>query len=537
MVKKLENMSKEKLIFMLREYQSQVQSLQSEVDFYKEQITLSNKKRFGRKSEKTDDQQLSFWAHLFNEPETILEIAEKVTEEVEPEKKVKKGSNKRHITKGVVEKETDIHHDLDEDKKKCKACGETLRCIGEEVAYVEMVYHRGYYEKINHYQSAYVCPNSCAEESDGPQGETTIIKAELPNKLLPKSSASPSLMAKIIYDKFEKSLPLYRQEKEYMNAGFHLTRQTMSNWIIKMDELYIGQIVKHMKKQLDRSHLILLDETRVEVINHPEKEASSANAYMWVARTGPYEPSPIVIFEYKRGRNHEYAYEITENCNAIIQSDGYEAYDKLPNIHLGCFAHLRRKFTDVLDSLPKGIKQQDTTAYELKALIDKLFAIERKIKNKSIEDRAEVRKEKSAKVLDKFYKKVHDCNDLLEEMPTTESFRKAIKYAINQEDKIRLVLKYGEADLSTNAIESTIRNFTIGRGNWLFFNAENGAKSGGDIYSLIVTAKENKLKAYDYLNYVFEKLPDMNLEDEKELEKIMPWSKELPEDIKSPKKT
>ncbi len=55
---------------------------------------------------------------------------------------------------------------------------------------------------------------------------------------------------------------------------------------------------------------------------------------MWVARTGPYEPNSIVIFEYKRGRDHQYAYEITENCDAIIQSDGHEAYDKLPNINL-----------------------------------------------------------------------------------------------------------------------------------------------------------------------------------------------------------
>lgn len=255
-----------------------------------------------------------------------------------------------------------------------------------------------------------------------------------------------------------------------------------------------------------------------------------------MARTGPYEPNPIVIFEYKRGRDHQYAYEITENCDAIIQSDGYEAYDKLPNIHLGCFAHLRRKFTDVLDSLPKGVKQQDTIAYELKALIDKMFAIERKLKNKSIEDRVAVRKVKSAEVLEKFYEKVHDCHELLDERPTTEAFKKAIKYAINQESKLRLVLEYGEADISTNTIESTIRNFTIGRGNWMFFNSENGAKSGSDMYSLIVTAKENKLKPYDYLKYIFEKLPNIDLDDEEALDKIMPWSTDIPEEIKFPKK-
>ena len=74
------------------------------------------------------------------------------------------------------------------------------------------------------------------------------------------------------------------------------------------------------------------------------------------------------------------------------------------------------------------------------------------------------------------------------------------------------------------------------RRNWMFFNSENGAKSGSDMYSLIVSAKENKLKPYDYLKYIFEKLPNIDLDDEEALDKIMPWSTNIPEEIKSPKK-
>lgn len=54
--------------------------------------------------------------------------------------------------------------------------------IDEQLVYVEMVYHPGYYEKINHFQSTYVCPNNCIEESDGPQGETVVVKSNLPNR-------------------------------------------------------------------------------------------------------------------------------------------------------------------------------------------------------------------------------------------------------------------------------------------------------------------------------------------------------------------
>ena len=536
MVDNMNDLSKEQLILLVKEMNNKMTSLQEEVNFYKEQISLSNKKKYGRSTEKTDNQQLTFWSQLFNEPETIIEITEHINTEEENKPKVKQGPNKTHITKGVVAKESEVHHDLDENERKCTSCGKELRCIGEEIAYVEMVYHPGYYEKVNHYQKAYVCSNNCLDDVDGPQGETKVIKAKLPNKILPKSSASPSLLAKIIYDKYEKALPLYRQETEYRSIGFDLSRQTMSNWIIKADELYVSHLIKYMKRRLDESHLVLLDETRVEVIRHPEKEASKANSYMWVARTGPYEAKPIVVFEYKRGRNHEYVYEIAPDSKAIIQSDGYEAYDKLENVHIGCWSHCRRKFTDALDAIPKGVKQKDTIAYELKAMIDKMFAIERKCKHKSIEERLALRKEKTKELMDKFFEKVHDCSELLETMPTTETFKKAIKYAINQESKLRLVLEYGEADLSTNAIERTIRNFTIGRGNWLFFNSEYGAQSGADMYSLIVTAKENELKPYEYLEYIFEKLPDINIENTEELEDIMPWSDKIPDTIKKPKK-
>lgn len=266
MGEKMDNLSKEQLILLVKEMNNKMTSLQEEVNFYKEQISLSNKKTYGRSTEKTDKQQLSFWSQLFNESETIIEIAEHINIEEESRPKTKKGPNKTHITKGVFAKKSEVHHDLDESEKKCASCGEELRCIGEEIAYVEMVYHPGYYEKIDHFQTAYVCPNNCLENQNGPQGETKVIKAKLPNKLLPKSSASPSLLAKIIYDKYEKALPLYCQETEYRSVGFDLSRQTMANWIIKADELYISDMVKYMKRRLDESHLVLLDETRVEGI-------------------------------------------------------------------------------------------------------------------------------------------------------------------------------------------------------------------------------------------------------------------------------
>ena len=66
----------------------------------------------------------------------------------------------------------------------------------------------------------------------------------------------------------------------------------------------------------------------------------------------------------------------------------------------------------------------------------------------------------------------------------------------------------------------------------MFFNTVSGGQASASIYSIIVTAKENGLKSYNYLEYLFSKLPDVDMDDEESLEKLMPWYKGLPENIK-----
>ena len=59
-------------------------------------------------------------------------------------------------------------------------------------------------------------------------------------------------------------------------------------------------------------------------------------------------------------------------------------------------------------------------------------------------------------------------------------------------------------------------------------NTPGGAKSSAIIYSIIETAKENKLKPYEYLKFVFDKLQVVDSADIKEIDKILPWSDEIP---------
>ena len=68
--------------------------------------------------------------------------------------------------------------------------------------------------------------------------------------------------------------------------------------------------------------------------------------------------------------------------------------------------------------------------------------------------------------------------------------------------------------------------------NFLFSNIPRGARASAITYSIIETAKENGLAPFHYLKYLFEKLPNIDLQDQKPLDELLPWSKSLPEECR-----
>ena len=104
----------------------------------------------------------------------------------------------------------------------------------------------------------------------------------------------------------------------------------------------------------------------------------------------------------------------------------------------------------------------------------------------------------------------------------------AIGYSLNQEVYLRSYLLDGRLEISNNRAERAIKPFVIGRKNWLFSNTPRGADASAIIYSIIETAKLNDINPFPYLEYLFEKLPNINITSKDEVLKLMPWSKDLP---------
>lgn len=491
------------------------QKLQQKMDWYIEQLKLRQKEKFGKSSEQLDDSQMTFF-DLFNEPETLQEpIMEEPKEEiiVAAYKKVKKKRGEAYDNLPVEV----IEYTLDNEDCQCQACGESLHIMTKETRR-ELKIVPAQISIIEHVTYSYSC-RKC--ETTGI--DTTILKAPTKKALFPKSFVSPSVLAYIMNQKYIMSLPLYRQEQEFKRLGVDISRQNLSNWIIKGANL-LRPLEMAMKKELISNELLMADETTLEVLREPGREAHT-KSFMWLYTTSKSAKYPVVLYDYQTGRSGSYAKEYLKDWDGIyLHCDGYSGYNKIEGkIRCGCYAHLRRYFHDAY-KVSKSEPAKKALDY-----LGKLFDIERfaEKENLTYEDRLILRKEKSQKIVDAFYKYLNELS--LKVLPKS-LLGKAITYAHNQKETFLSFLKDGRIELTNSRSERMIKMFVIGRKNFLFSNTPNGASSSALIYGVMQTAIENKLKPQDYLNYVFEKL---QVDRDVSPEELLPWSESIPEYCKN----
>ena len=105
---------------------------------------------------------------------------------------------------------------------------------------------------------------------------------------------------------------------------------------------------------------------------------------------------------------------------------------------------------------------------------------------------------------------------------------------MNQEPYLRRYLEDGHLSIDNNSAERAIKNFAVGRRNWLFAKSIRGADASAIVYSITETALLNGLKPYLYLTYILDQLRRMGpFPEAEELDRLLPWSKELPEELRT----
>jgi transposase len=397
----------------------------------------------------------------------------------------------------------EVIHDLPEEEKVC-ACGCKLSKIGEESC-EKLDYIPAKLRVIVHIRYKYAC--KACEGVDSDKGAVQIAPA--PPQIIPKGIATPGLLSHILVSKFCDALPFYRQEKIFARLGVDLTRANMANWAIQASER-CRPLMELLREEILSGPLINIDETPVQVLQEPGR-ANTTKSYMWVFRGGPPD-RPALVFLYSTTRSGQVPEDYLDGYQGYIQTDGYSGYNALGVragiIHIGCWAHSKRKFFEVVQARQNNGAQEGKTGSAEVALsyIAKLYAIESLAKRReySPEEVRHLRQEEARPILDEFRAWLEKRSA---QTPPKGLLGKAIAYTLNEWNKLVRYLEDGLLRPDNNLAENAIRPFVVGRRNWLFCGHPRGAHSSAALYSLIETAKANGLEPYLYLRFLFDRLP------------------------------
>ena len=485
----------------LQELKQIVRRYEHENNLLREQVRLLYARIFGKKSEKGAADSTSVQLPLFDMPEPEVE-PEKEKIEVEPHTRQKAGRKKLPENLPRV----DVIHDIPEEEKVC-ACGATMSRIGEDVA-EKLDIIPAVIQVIRNVRPKYACKHCEGIETKG-----AVVKiAPVPKQIIEKGIATAGLLAHILTAKFVDALPFYRQEKQFSRLGVNIPRATMCNWAMKVAET-CKPLLDLFQEMLFFGSLVNSDETTVQVLNEPGR-LPTTKSYMWVFRGGT-PGKTLCIYHYDPGRSGNVAATFLKGYKGVVQTDGYAGYDffdKLPDVaHAGCWAHARRKFMDARKGLGKDSKAGSVDV--ALSYIQKIYAIEHEGKKKeySPEQMQMIRQEKSRPILEDFHKWLSKKSS---QVAPKSLLGIAVSYTLKQWSRLIVYLDHGEVTPDNNAAENAIRPFVVGRKNWLFAGTPSGAAASACLYSLIETAKANKLEPYKYLRYLFEKLPFASSEDE-----------------------
>ena len=175
-------------------------------------------------------------------------------------------------------------------------------------------------------------------------------------------------------------------------------------------------------------------------------------------------------------------------------------------------------------------------AYKALIRIGAIYDFEGALKKLTPEERLKERQSSIRPLVEEYFAWIKDVFRQGLVLPKSET-AKGLVYSINQEEYLKVFLTDGEVPIDDSASERALRNFTIGRKNWMTINTVRGAQTSVVIYSITETARANGLNVCYYIKYLLEQLVTLvdeqgNIE-QSELEPLMPWSKSLPADCYS----
>jgi len=385
----------------------------------------------------------------------------------------------------------------------CADCGEPTRVIGYDESEQLDVEPARYLVRVTKREK-----RACRRCS-------TVTAAPLAERIVEKGLASDAVVINTVVAKYCDHRPLYRQaamlERE---AGLEIGRATLDGWVMRVGEL-LGPIVEAMRRDLLAASYLQADETPVPVQMH-DKRGENHQAYLW--QYG--KPGSETVFEFQLGRGRDGPRKFFGQWEGILQTDGYQAYDNIGGpklVHVGCWAHARRKFVDAVKVNP-----QDAPAIAMVTRMDALFLIDRDARQRELStDERLTQRHKYAK---EWLRDIREaCLALVKQVLPKSALGLAAAYTLNMWTKLLRCFDYAEVELSNNLAENSMRPVAVGRKNWLHVGSPQAGPKVAAILSVVESCRRLGIPVKDYLADI---LPGMNRRTLSEVATLTParWS-------------
>ena len=518
--KQAQELEASKRIIAERDEKIRKQNIQ--IDNMIQALLHARKKLFGPSTEVTQtDGQLSLFESVQELAEQLNLSKEKIT--VKPyTRTARKPGVRKEMLAGFPQ---EVEKYVLPAEEKCSVCGGEMKVTGKKVVRTEVEFQPAKLIVKQIIQQVAKCVN-CGTE-DSPNEKCHFQKAAVPVPPLAYSISTPSLIAQVMYQKFALGLPLSRQEKDWYRLGLVLSRSNMANWVIRCSEEWFKPVYWRIYEKLLECDLIHMDETRIRC-NKEEGKLPSSESFMWVMRSAASEDIQAAFFFYSRSRGGENARKLLKDFNGYLITDAYAGYDAVPDIKRAlCWSHARRYLIESIPLDSQGKEIPGSKGAEGREYINLLFKVEEEIKNLPYEEKKQKRQDASKPILDAFWTWVEKTSAMY---TTNEKLTQALGYCQNQRKYLETFLEDGRIPLSNNYCEANIKPFATARRAWLFADTPKGAFANGVLYTLVESAKANDLDVYEYLKHLLTERPNNHhLEKPSVIDRLLPWSKELPE--------
>jgi transposase len=387
----------------------------------------------------------------------------------------------------------------------CPECGGRLKKLGEDTS--EMLeWVPGSFHVIRH-----VRPKLCCTGCDA------IVQAAAPSRPIDRGLAGPGLLAHVLTSKFCDHLPLYRQSEIYGREGVELERSTLAKWVGEANQL-LQPLVEVLRRYVMAADKLHGDDTPVPVLAPGNGKTKTGRLWTYVRddrACGDTAP-PAVWFSYSPDRKGEHPQQHLSNFRGILQADAYAGFNQLYEAgsiqEAPCLAHMRRKFYDLMEAHHSPI------ATEAVERIAALYAIEKDIRGRSPDERRQVRNARARPLLESMRTWMESSLSKLSRKSDTTA---AIHYALALWDAFVRYCDDGRIEIDNSAAERALRAIALGRKNYLFAGSDRGGERAATFYSLIGTAKLNRIDPEAYLRYVLEHIADHPIT---RIEELLPWN-------------